>query len=119
MLIKNLKIDDLSVHKYREDFERVMRSNAKEWGFDPEEKLDYWHLTINEELERPLRGDFKGYVEQSTSQFFSIFCAGAKSEKLRQEEKKAKKKLKKKAEKKAENKEQENFSQHRHVQEAE
>lgn len=89
-------MDDKSVHKYRADFERVMRSKAEAWGFDPEEELDYWNLTINEQEEHPLRGNFDSYVKQSTAQLFSIFCAGAKNEKLRQAKKKARKKALKK-----------------------
>lgn len=81
-------MNDLSVNKYRADFERIMRSKAEYWGFDPDIELDYWHLTEEEQEQHPLRGDFDSYVKQSTALLFSIFCAGVENEKMKQEQNK-------------------------------
>lgn len=77
-------MDDLSVQKYREAFEKVMRDKAEDWGFNPESELDYYCLTEAEQEQHPLRGDFFSYTKQSTARLFSIFCEGARSEELKQ-----------------------------------
>lgn len=89
-------MNDLSVKKYREAFEQVMRDKAEDWGFNPDEELDYFQMTEEEQAEHPMRGDYYCYIKQSTERLFSIFCAGARSEELKQAEKKAKKKARKK-----------------------
>lgn len=33
-------MDDLSINKYRADFERIMRSKAEAWEFNPNTELD-------------------------------------------------------------------------------
>lgn len=77
-------MDDLSINKYRADFERIMRSKAEAWEFNPDIELDYWHMTEEEQVKHPLRGDFRRYVKIRMERLFYIFCAGAENEKMKQ-----------------------------------
>lgn len=77
-------MDDLSINKYRADFERIMRSKAEAWEFNPNTELEYWHMTEEEQAEHPLLGDFHSYVKLRTARLFYIFCAGAANEKMKQ-----------------------------------